>query len=142
LKPLEVYVTAGASPRYALWGELMSAAARARGATGAVLAGLTRDTQGILAMGFPVFCYGRYAQDQRGRGQVIAHHVQLEIDGVLVRPGDIVFGDLDGVLVIPREVEEGVIAEALERSRKEKLAKQDLVNGRLASDVFREYGIL
>ncbi len=141
LRANEVYVAAGASPHYALWGELMSTAARARGATGAVLAGLTRDTRGILGMDFPVFCYGRYAQDQRGRGQVIAHHVPLEIGGVSVRPGDIILGDLDGVLVVPRELENEVISEALERSRKEKLAKRDLAAGRLATQVFREYGI-
>lgn len=142
LKRNEIYVAAGASPSYALWGELMSTAARARGATGAVVAGFTRDTRAILAMDFPVFCYGRYAQDQRFRGQVIAHHVPLEIQGVSVRPGDIVFGDLDGVLVLPRELEVEVISEALERSRKERKAHRDLARGRLATDVFREYGIL
>lgn len=142
LQPDEVYVAGGSSPRYALWGELMSTAARARGATGAVLAGMTRDTRGILAMDFPVFSYGRYAQDQRGRGQVIAHHVPLEIERVSVRPGDIILGDMDGVVVVPRELEAEVIAEALERSRKEKRAKDDLAKGRLASEVFGDYGIL
>ncbi len=142
LQPDEVYVAGGSSPRYALWGELMSTAARARGATGAVLAGMTRDTRGILAMDFPVFSYGRYAQDQRGRGQVIAHHVPLEIERVSVRPGDIILGDMDGVVVVPRELEAEVIAEALERSRKEKRAKDDLAKGRLASEVFRDHGIL
>jgi regulator of RNase E activity RraA len=141
LRPLEVYVAAGASPSYALWGELMSTAARARGATGAVLAGMSRDTRGILELDFPVFCYGRYAQDQRGRGQVTAHHVPLEINGVVLRPGDIVFGDMDGVLVIPRELEVEVVSEALQKSRKEKTAKKDLAGGRLATEVFREYGI-
>lgn len=141
LRPHELYVAAGASPRYALWGELMSTAARARGATGAVLAGFTRDTQGILALDFPVFCSGCYAQDQRGRGQVIAHHVQLEIDGVLVRPGDVVFGDIDGVVVLPRELEVEVIMGALEKSRKEKTALQDLARGRMATEVFKHYGI-
>ncbi len=119
----------------------MSTAARARGATGAVLAGMSRDTRGILAMNFPVFCYGCYAQDQRGRGQVVAHHVPLDIGGVQVRPGDIVFGDIDGVLVVPQEVEEDVISGALERSRKEKTAIYDLAAGRLATEVFKAYGI-
>ena len=141
LRRNEIYVAAGASPRYALWGELMSTAARARGATGAVLAGFTRDTRGILAMNFPVFCYGRYAQDQRPRGQIIAHHVPLEVGGVRIRPGDVVFGDIDGVLILPRELEGEVISEALERSRKERKAHQDLARGRLATEVFQEYGI-
>jgi regulator of RNase E activity RraA len=136
-----VYVAAGGSPTYALWGELMSTAARARGATGAVLAGPSRDTNGILAMDFPVFSYGCYAQDQRGRGKVIAHHAPLEIGGVSVRPGDIVFGDIDGVLVVPREAETEVVSAALEKSRKEKTAKKDLAEGRLAADVFKAYGM-
>jgi regulator of RNase E activity RraA len=141
LRPLDVYLAAGGSPTYALWGELMSTAARARGATGAILAGPTRDTRGILAIDFPVFSYGSYAQDQRGRGQVIAHHVPLEIEGVYVQPGDIVFGDIDGVVIVPREMEADVIGAALEKSRKEKTAIKDLATGRLATDVFKAYGI-
>ncbi len=142
LRPNEVYIAAGSSPRYALWGELMSTAAQARGATGAVLAGYTRDTFGIVNMGFPVFCYGSYAQDQRVRGQVVAFRVPLEVDDVLVRPGDLLFGDVDGVLVVPRESEEEIINKALERSAKEKKAKQELAEGRLAKAVFGDYGIL
>ncbi len=141
LKPHEIYVAAGGSPNYALWGELMSTAARARGATGAVLAGFSRDTHGILALDFPVFSYGCYAQDQRGRGQVMAYHVSLEIEGVQVRPGDIIFGDIDGVLVVPQECESDVISAALEKSRQEKTAIKDLAAGRLASEVFKAYGI-
>lgn len=141
LRPNEVYLAAGGSPSYAQWGELMSTAARARGATGAVLAGMSRDTRGILGIDFPVFCYGCYAQDQRGRGQVVAHHVPLDIEGVQVRPGDIVFGDIDGVLVLPREMEAEVVTAALEKSRKEKTAIKDLAAGRMASEVFKAYGI-
>jgi len=141
LLPHEIYVAAGGSPTYALWGELMSTAARARGATGAVVAGMSRDTRGILAMNFPVFSYGCYAQDQRCRGQVIAHHVPVDIEGVQVRPGDIVFGDIDGVLVVPREMEADVITSALEKSRKEKTAIIDLANGQPATKVFKSYGI-
>jgi regulator of RNase E activity RraA len=141
LRPQEIYVAAGGSPTYAQWGELMSTAALARGATGAVLAGMSRDTRGILALDFPVFSYGCYAQDQRGRGQIIAHHVPLEIEGVRVRPGDIVFGDIDGVLVVPRELEADVISGALEKSRKEKSAIQDLMAGRAAIDVFKTHGV-
>lgn len=142
LRPNEIYVATGCPPRYALWGELMSTAARARGATGAVLAGYTRDTRGIVAMDFPVFCYGSYAQDQRGRGQVIAYRVPIEIEGILVRPGDILFGNIDGVLVVPREVEAEIIGEALQRARKEKKAKHELVEGKLAAEVFDKYGLL
>jgi regulator of RNase E activity RraA len=138
----EVYIAAGSSPRYALWGELMSTAARARGAAGAVLAGYTRDTNGIVEMNFPVFCYGSYAQDQRGRGQVVDFRVPLEINGITIQPGDIIFGDIDGVLVLPREIEHIVVPEALERVKKEKTARKLLLNGASAETVFCETGVL
>jgi len=142
LREHEVYVAAGGSPAYALWGELMSTAARARGASGAVLAGYTRDTNGILAMDFPVFCYGSYAQDQRGRGRVIDFRSTLQVDSVIIHPGDIIFGDIDGVLVLPREVEVDVVCRALEQLRKEKTAKFQLLEGRSAERVFSETGVL
>jgi regulator of RNase E activity RraA len=142
LKENEVYMAAGASPRYALWGELMSTAARARGAAGAVLAGYTRDTHGILAMAFPVFCYGSYAQDQKGRGKVVDFRLPLEIEGVRVQPGDIVFGDVDGVVVLPRELEEIVVPQALALATKEKIAKKMLQEGASSESVFSETGVL
>lgn len=142
LQEHEVYVAAGGSPAYALWGELMSTAARARGATGAVLAGFTRDTNGILAMDFPVFCYGCYAQDQRGRGCVVDFRSTLQIDNVTIQPGDVIFGDIDGVLVLPKEVVADVVCRALEQVRKEKTAKFLLREGRSAERVFSETGVL
>lgn len=142
MRPDEVYIAAGSSPRYALWGELMSTAARARGAAGAVLAGYTRDTNGILGMDFPVFCYGSYAQDQRWRGHVVDFRVPLEIQGVAVNPGDVVFGDVDGVVILPKEVEATVVAQALEQVRKEKTAKELLLSGASAETVFCQTGVL
>jgi regulator of RNase E activity RraA len=142
MKADEVYIAAGSSPRYALWGELMSTAALARGAAGAVLAGYTRDTNGILEMNFPVFCYGSYAQDQRGRGQVVDFRIPLEINGVTIQPGDIIFGDIDGVLVLPREIEHIVVSEALEQVKKEKTARKLLLGGASAESVFCETGVL
>jgi regulator of RNase E activity RraA len=142
MKPDEVYVASGSSPSYALWGELMSTAARVRGAAGAVLAGYTRDTNGILEMNFPVFCYGSYAQDQRGRGRVVDFRIPLEIHGVKVNPGDIVFGDIDGVVILPQEVEAAVVAHALEQVKKEKTARQLLLGGASAESVFGETGVL
>ena len=138
----EIYIAAGCAPRYALWGELMATAAQKRGAAGAVLAGYSRDTRGILAIDFPTFSYGSYAQDQRGRGTVVDYRVPLEVNGVLVRPGDILVGDVDGVVVLPRECEEEVISHALEQVRKEKTARTMLLNGARAADVFTETGVL
>jgi regulator of RNase E activity RraA len=142
LKPGEVYVCAGASPRYALVGELMATAMIARGAVGAVCEGYVRDTEGILKLGFPVYSYGSYSQDQRGRGIVLDWRVPLEISGVRLNSGDIVVGDIDGVLVVPREVEERVFTDALAKARAEKTVQKAIANGMTATAAFEEYGIL
>src|SRR5205085_3747856 len=94
LKPNEVYICTGSSPSYALWGELMSIRAMKLGAAGAVVDGYSRDTKGILSLGFPVFSHGRYAQDQGPRGKVVDFRVPIEMNGVRIHPGDILFGDL------------------------------------------------
>lgn len=142
LKPNEVYICTGSSPRYALWGELMSTRAQRLGAAGAVLDGYARDTRGIARRGFPVFCQGRYAQDQGPRGKVIDYRVAIEISGVRVRPGDIVVGDCDGVCIVPQEAEGDVFAGALEKVRGEKLVQQALEAGMSAGEAFAKYGIL
>jgi regulator of RNase E activity RraA len=142
LKPNEVYVAAGASPRYALWGELMSTRARKLGAAGSVVDGYSRDTVGVLQLGFPTFSRGRYAQDQGPRGKVVDFRVPVEIGGVRIQPGDIIHGDIDGVLVIPREAEEEVIRLALEKARGEKLVAQAIREGMGAVEAFRTFGIM
>ena len=142
LQPHEVYLCTGASPRYALWGELMSTRAMKLGAVGAVLDGYARDTTGILRLGFPTFCFGSYAQDQGPRGKVIDFRTPLEIDAVRVNPGDIVFGDRDGVCVIPRQAEEEALRRALEKVRGEQLVRQALENGESASAAFARFGIM
>jgi regulator of RNase E activity RraA len=138
----EVYLASGCPPRYALWGELMATAAKHRGAAGAVLAGYARDTRGILDLQFPTFCYGSYGQDQRGRGHVVAYREPLTIEGVVVNPGDILVGDVDGVVVLPRELEVSVISQALEQALKENTARTMLQNGAFARDVFTRTGVL
>ncbi len=100
LKRNEVYVCTGSSPRYALWGELMSTRAMKLGAAGTVLNGYTRDSHGINSLGYPTFSIGRYAQDQGPRGKVIDFRIDIEMEGVWIHPGDIVFGDIDGVCII------------------------------------------
>jgi len=142
LKENEVYIAAGCPPSYALWGELMSTAARARGAVGAVMAGYARDVRAIVSMDFPTFCYGSYGQDQRGRGQVVDYRVPLVIEGVTVNPGDILIGDVDGVVVLPRELEVAVVTQALEQAMKENTARTMLQNGARAHDVFTHTGVL
>jgi len=132
----------GASGRIAPWGELLSTAARARGAAGAVMDGLTRDVRAIRAMNFPVFAAGIGPLDSKGRGKVVAIDVPVEVAGALVEPGDLVFGDADGVVVIPRVAEERVVAAALAKVRGENETRDALVRGEKLADVFRRHGIL
>jgi regulator of RNase E activity RraA len=142
LKPNEVYICTGASPRYALWGELMSTRAQKLGAAGAVLDGYLRDTKGILALNFPAFAYGSYAQDQGPRGKVIDFRCPIEMHGVRINPGDIIFGDIDGVCVVPRQAEEEIIVKAVEKARGEKTVQKAIEAGMGAAEAFRTFGIM
>jgi 4-hydroxy-4-methyl-2-oxoglutarate aldolase len=142
LKRNEVYVATGGSPRYALWGELMSTRAQILGATGAVVNGYSRDTRGILELGFPTFSLGRYAQDQGYRGKVVDYRVRVEMEGVSISPGDIVFGDLDGVLVVPKEAEREAITKALEKVSKESAVRVAIVNGMSTAEAFDKFGVM
>jgi regulator of RNase E activity RraA len=142
LKKNEVYICTGSSPNYALWGELMSTRARMLGAAGAVVDGYSRDTNGILKLGFPCFSHGRYAQDQGPRGKVIDYRVPIEMNGVRILPGDVVFGDNDGVLIVPRKHEEEVFTLALEKARGEKVVANAIKNGMGAVEAFKKYGIM
>jgi regulator of RNase E activity RraA len=142
LKPNEIYCTAGGSPAYALWGELMTTRAKKCGAVGTVLEGYTRDTRAVLQLDYPVFCYGSYSPDQGPRGKVIDFRVPVRIGQTRIVPGDILFGDLDGVCVVPREAEEEVFVKALEKARTERSVLKSLQGGMTAVDAFKTYGIL
>ncbi|MBZ0296136.1 MAG: RraA family protein, partial [Anaerolineae bacterium] len=121
---------------------LMSTRAMKLGAAGAVLDGYARDTFGIIDLGFPTFAYGSYAQDQGPRGKVIDFRVPIEIQGVRIEPGDIVFGDVDGVCVVPQAAEVEVMTKALEKARGEKLVRKAIEEGMSATEAFRTYGIM
>jgi regulator of RNase E activity RraA len=142
LRANEIYVNTGSSPRNALWGEMMSIRARRLGATGAVLNGYSRDTKAVLKLDFPTFSWGGYGQDAAPRYKVVDFRIPVEIGNVRIGPGDIIFGDLDGVLVIPREAEGDVLAAALEKARGEKLVKKALEEGGSAVAAFEKYGIM
>jgi 4-hydroxy-4-methyl-2-oxoglutarate aldolase len=130
------------STRTCFWGELLSTTARARGARGAVIEGHVRDVLKIEQMRFPIFSTGIRPVDSAGRGLVVAHGVPVECGGVLVHPGDIVFADYDGIVVIPHEVEEEAIRRAQEKVIGENKARADLARGDLLREVYDRYGIL
>jgi len=143
LKPGEIPVFACSNPaRVAPWGELLSTASRARGAAGAVMDGCVRDVKGIKAMAFPVFHGGIAPLDSKGRGKVMAIDVPIECAGVAVAPGDLVFGDADGVVVIPRASEADVLRLAFEKVSGERETLKELRRGDKLADVFARHGIL
>ena len=142
LKKHEVYICSGSSPSYALVGELMCTRMKVLQAAGVVVNGFHRDTKGIRELEFPCFSYGRYAQDQAPRGKVIGYRVTIEIDRVIVNPGDIVFGDLDGVIVIPQEIETEVLMKAYEKAVGEKKVAESIRNGMAAKASWDKYGIM
>lgn len=142
LRPHEVYVATGCAPQFALWGGLMTTRAQHLAAAGAVLDGYSRDTPEVLASGLPVFSLGGYAQDQGPRGKVVDYRVAVEINGVRIAPGDIVFGDLDGVLVIPRHAEEEAIRRALEKASTENQVRIAIENGMSTVEAFQTFGVM
>ena len=142
LKEGEVYICSGSSPNYALWGGLMSIRAMKLKAAGAVVNGYSRDTNEILQLGFPTFSMGGYAQDQGPRGKVLDYRVPIEIEGVRVHPGDIIFADRDGVLVVPQEVEKEAFMGAIEKARGEQLVKKALEEGMSTVEAFERFGIM
>ena len=141
LKPNEIYIATGAR-HSALWGELLTASAKARGAVGAVLDGYTRDTPMVLEQNFPVFCSGTWAQDSSVRTYVFAWRCDIEIGQVTVHNGDIVFGDVDGVLIIPKEIMNEVIERALVKASTEKTMRKAVEAGMLVTDAFAKFGVL
>ena len=132
----------GGSTRIAPWGELLSTAARARGAAGCVTDGFVRDVRPIRVMQFPVFHAGIAPLDSKGRGKVAAIDVPLRCAGVAVAPGDVVIGDADGVVVVPRAVEARVFARAFDKVAGEDRTRDELRAGARLADVFARHGVL
>jgi 4-hydroxy-4-methyl-2-oxoglutarate aldolase len=135
-------VGTGASVRNAPWGELLSTAAMARGARGAVIDGLIRDVKKILHLGFPVFASGMKPVDSRGRGLVIDYNVPVDSGGVTVTPGDLIVADFDGVVAIPTEAVLVVVKLATDKVSREYSSRAELTNGKYLRDVYNKFGVL
>lgn len=139
----EVFVVAtGAPNEAAFWGELLSTACRARGGRGAVVDGLGRDTMRIKEMKFPLASRGQVPTDSKGRVDLIAYRIPIEIDGVRIHPGDYMFADADGIVFVPQEVEEEAIRLALAKAQGENTVRRALQEGMLCAEAFRTYGVL
>jgi 4-hydroxy-4-methyl-2-oxoglutarate aldolase len=143
LKPYDVPVFACSNPsRIGPWGELLSTAARARGSAGAVMDGCTRDVRAIRSMLFPVFHGGIAPLDSKGRGRVMALDIPIQCAGVQVESGDLILGDADGLVVIPKSAEKEVLEIAFNKVSGEQDTLRDLKRGDKLADVFARYGIL
>jgi regulator of RNase E activity RraA len=132
----------GGSERIAPWGELLTTAARVRGAVGAVTDGFVRDVRAIRQVQFPVFHGGIAPLDSKGRGKVADIDVPIECAGVRITSGDLIFGDVDGVVVVPREIEEEALARAFQKVSSENATRDELMRGAKLGEVFERFGVL
>jgi regulator of RNase E activity RraA len=143
LRPGDVLVAAtGPSTRTCFWGELLSTAAKGRGARGAVVDGYVRDVRRIRQLAFPVFATGMSPVDSAGRSMVVEYGGSVVCGDVLVREGDLVFGDEDGIVVVPKELEEEALRRALEKVHGENRTREALEQGMTLTEVYAKYGVL
>jgi 4-hydroxy-4-methyl-2-oxoglutarate aldolase len=138
----EVYVAQNATIPCSAWGEILTVTAQQRGAVGAVVDGYHRDTPRVLEQNFPVFSHGAYAQDAAMRASVIDFRCRIRVGDAEIAPGDLIFGDVDGVLVIPAAVEGEVIERALAKARAENVVRNAIESGMTSTDAFHTYGVL
>jgi regulator of RNase E activity RraA len=124
------------------WGELLSTVAKRNGSVGCVCDSQIRDCVRIIEMGYPVYYAGIRALDSMGRGRVMTYDVPVRCGDILVRPGELVFADYDGIVVIPQEVERDVLELAYDKAGKESLTRQALLEGKSLREVYDTYGVL
>lgn len=143
LKPGDVVVaTQSGNMTAGLWGSLLSTRARYKGAKGAIIDGISRDTKVIKEMGFPVFVKGIAPCDSKGRIDIIDYNQPIICGGVWVNPGDIVFGDDDGVVVIPQGIAVEIIEIAEQKFRKENKFMEGLHQGASVKEMFKKFQVL
>lgn len=142
-QPGEILIAAaGGSMRSGIWGELLTTAARNQGCAGAIVDGAIRDVEKIEAMEFPVLARGTSLYDSQHRQRVTDVDVPVEIDGVTFSPGDLVMADRDGVIVIPRNVEQETLERAWEKVHAENVTRDAIRNGMKAAEAYEKYGVL
>lgn len=144
LKPGEIPVLAcdGPTDRIAPWGELLTTASKVRGAAGCLTDGLVRDVRRIRELGFPVFHGGIGPLDTKGRAEMMAADEPVEVGGARVAPGDFVFGDVDGVVIVPRAIAPEAIRLALAKIEAEDSTRNELLAGTSLRSVFERHGVL
>ena len=124
------------------WGELMSTISKYKGVAGCICDSQIRDCLRIKALQFPVFYAGIRPLDSKGRGYVVAYDVPVRCGDVVVHPGDLVFADFDGVVVIPAGMEHEVIRRAKRKAEAEDISRKELLEGKSLREVYDKYGAL
>jgi regulator of RNase E activity RraA len=143
LSPGSMLVTTGrVHLETGIMGELTATALRVQGCRGAVVNGYTRDARKIITMAYPTFAWGASPIDTTGRVRVVDHNIPIVIGGVTITPGDLVFADLDGIMVVPRDVEAETVSRVIERVSTENVVRKELAEGKKMSDVWSKYGVL
>jgi regulator of RNase E activity RraA len=143
MSPGSVLVATGRVPLVTgIMGELTATALRVKGCRGAIINGYTRDVRKLIKMGYPTFARGASPIDTTGRVRVVEYNIPITIGGVTISPGDLVFADLDGIMVVPRAAEVEIVAKVLERIGTENSVRKELAEGKPMSDVWSKYGVL
>jgi regulator of RNase E activity RraA len=137
-----IICAAGGSMRSGIWGELLSTAVRNGGCAGAIVDGAVRDVPKMRAMGFGVFARATCVYDSLNRQRVVDIDVPVEIDGVRFSPGDLVIADVDGVVVIPREIEAETIRRAWAKVHAENVTRDAIKSGMKALAAYEKFGVL
>ena len=139
----DVLIAAAAGSMHSgIWGELLSTAASNQGCVGAIVDGGIRDVRKMKEMGFAVYARGTCIYDSQNRQRVVDINVPVEIDGVNFAPGDLVFADDDGVVVVPQEIEETAIKNAWEKVHAENITRDAIRDGMKATEAYEKYGVL
>ena len=142
-QPDDVLIAAaGGSVRSGIWGELLTTAALNRGCVGAIVDGAIRDVSKIRSLNFAVFARSTCVYDSLNRQRVVDIDVPVELDGVHFHPGDLVFADEDGIVVVPQIVEQEAIRRAWDKVHAENVVRDSIRNGLKAAEAFAKYGVL
>lgn len=137
-----IVCAAAGSNRSGIWGELLSQASRNAGCIGVIVDGSVRDVAKMQDLNFPVFARGLNPYDSRNRQRVIDFDVPVELDGVMISPGDLIAADQDGIVIVPQAVEQRVVAAAWQKAHAENQVRDAIRNGMSATEAFATYGVL
>ena len=137
-----IICAANGSTRSGIWGELLSTAATVRGCVGVLVDGMVRDVTKMREMGFPVFARGKSPYDSKNRQRVINCDVAIELDGIVIQPGDLIAMDEDGMVVVPQNIESTVVRAAWEKSQAENRVRAAVASGMSATQAYAKFGVL